>query len=64
MKIKPPLFDGEAKEATEAWIINMNQYFQIYEYDDNLRAQLFIYQLRDKATLWWEEIKIARNIDE
>ena len=31
-KIKPPHFDGEQEEAAEAWIINMNKYFQLYEY--------------------------------
>ena len=26
-KIKPPMFDGEAEEAAEAWLININKYF-------------------------------------
>jgi len=30
-KIKPPTFDGEQEEAVDAWLINMNKYFQIYE---------------------------------
>ena len=25
-KIKPPMFDGEAEEAAEAWLININKY--------------------------------------
>lgn len=37
-KIKPLDFDGEEEEATEAWLINMNKYFQLYEYDHNLKA--------------------------
>eukprot|EP00253_Pinus_taeda_P025293 PITA_25293 len=56
-KIKPPHFDGEQEEAVEAWIINMNKYFQLYEYDNNLKAQLDIFQLQGKATLWWEEAR-------
>ena len=31
--------------------------FQVYEYNGNLKAILAIYQLREKATLWWEEVK-------
>ena len=54
-KIKPPTFDGEAEEVDEAWLINMNKYFQVYEYSGNHKARLAIYQLREKATLWWEE---------
>lgn len=40
----------------------MNKYFQIY--DDNLGARLAIYQLQGKATLWWEEIKKIKGINE
>jgi len=50
-KIKPPLFDGEQEEVAEAWLINMNKSFQLYEYDHNKKARLTIYQLQGKATL-------------
>ena len=63
-KIKPPTFDGEVEEVAEAWLINMNKYFQVYEYSSNLKAILAIYQLREKATLWWEEVKNVHNIEE
>lgn len=63
-KIKPPHFDGEQEEAAEAWLINMNKYFQLYEYDHNLKARLAIFQLQGKATLWWEEIKIVKGVIE
>eukprot|EP00253_Pinus_taeda_P005458 PITA_05458 len=63
-KIKPPLFDGEQEEAAEAWLININKYFQLYEYDQNLKARLAIFQLQGKATLWWEEIKIMKGVSE
>ena len=42
----------------------MRKYFQIYNYTDKLEAGLAVYQLRGKATLWWEEIKTVRKIDE
>lgn len=42
----------------------MNKYFQIYEYNHNLKACLAIYELQGKATLWWEEIKTMCKIDE
>ena len=43
---------------------DMGKYFQIYEYTNKLKAQLAAYQLRGKATLWWEEIRTVRKIDE
>eukprot|EP00253_Pinus_taeda_P029666 PITA_29666 len=63
-KIKPPHFEGESEEAGEAWLINMNKYFQVYEYDHHLKARLAIFQLQAKATLWWEEVKRVRGISE
>ena len=39
-KIKPPHFDGKLEEDAEAWLINMNKYFQLYEYSHNLKAWL------------------------
>eukprot|EP00253_Pinus_taeda_P025714 PITA_25714 len=32
--------------------------------DNNLKARLAIFQLQDKATLWWEEIKIVKGVSE
>ena len=63
-KIKPPHFDGESEEAAEAWLINMNKYFQVYEYDHHLKARLAIFQLQAKATLWWEEVKMVQGVSE
>eukprot|EP00253_Pinus_taeda_P022101 PITA_22101 len=42
----------------------MNKYFQLYEYDNNLKARLAIFQLQGKATLWWEEVKIVKGVTE
>lgn len=47
-KIQPLTFNGESKEATEAWLVNINKYFHIYEYNDKLKDHLAIYQLQGK----------------
>ena len=54
----------ELEEAAKAWLINMNKYFQLYEYDHNLKALLAIFELQGKATLWWEEVKTIRGVNE
>ena len=36
-KIKPPSYDGEKEEDVEAWLLNMIKYFQVYEYESNLK---------------------------
>ena len=42
----------------------MNKYFQVYEYNNKLKACLAIYQLREKSMLWWEEGKNVRGIED
>jgi len=42
----------------------MHKYFQLYEYDHNLKARLAIFQLQGNTTLWWEEVKIVRGVSE
>ena len=63
-KIEHPTFDREVEEVAEAWLINMNKYFQFYEYSNNLKAHLAIYQLREKTTLCWEEVKNVGSIED
>ena len=56
------MFDGEFEEAVDAWLLNIKRYFQVYNYDDNLRACLAIFQLSGKASLWWQKEKSVNNI--
>lgn len=44
-KIRPPTYDGEKKEATKAWLLNMNHYFQVFDYTLELKAKLATYDL-------------------
>ena len=46
------------------WIINMNKYFQVYEYKNKLKARLAMQQLEAKATLWWEEVENMCTIED
>jgi len=63
-KINPQIFNDESKEATKEWLVNINKYFEIYEYNDNLKDCLEIYQLQGKANLWLEEVEAVQWVDE
>lgn len=52
------------EEAVEAWLININKYFQIYEYDNNLKERLAIYQFQGMVTMWLKEVKVIHTITE
>jgi hypothetical protein len=65
-KIKPPIFNGEieTREEGEAWLFGMKKYFQIYNYSSELKARMVIYNLTEKAYIWWKDIKRVKNIKE
>jgi hypothetical protein len=56
-KIKPPIFYGEHKndEDVETWILNMRKYFQLHNYSSQAEGRIFIYQLKGKTSMWWDQ---------
>jgi hypothetical protein len=65
-KIKPPTFDGEHKkdEDAEAWLLGMRKYFQLHNYSSHVEARIAIYQLKGKASMWWDQLMQVKHIDE
>lgn len=61
--MKPPTFGGEKEEDVEVWLLNMTKYFEVYEYERNIKDELAIYQLQGKVSLWWEEIKTIHSLE-
>jgi hypothetical protein len=56
-KIKPPTFDGEHKkdEYAETWFLGMRKYFQLHNYSSHREGIISIYQLKGKASMWWDQ---------
>ena len=52
-KIKPPTFNGEIEKGKEAktWLSGMKKYFQIYNYSNQSKARMEIYNLNRKADI-------------
>ena len=63
-KIKPPTFNGEMEkgEEAESWLSGMRKYFQIYNYSNQLKARMDIYNLLGKADIWWQDLKRVKGI--
>jgi hypothetical protein len=57
-KIKPPTFDGEHKknEDAETWLLGMRKYFQLQNYSSHAEGRISIYQLKGKASIWWDQL--------
>jgi hypothetical protein len=65
-RLKPPTFDGEHRkgEEVEAWLLGMRKYFQLHNYSSNMEAKISIYHLQGKASMWWDQLKQVKHIDE
>ena len=42
----------------------MKNYFQIYNYSNQLKARMAIYNLSGKDDIWWHELKRVKGIKE
>jgi hypothetical protein len=57
-KIKAPTFDGEHRkdEDAETWLLGMRKYFQLHNYSSHAKCRIAIYQLKGKASMWWDQL--------
>ena len=57
-KIKPPTFDGEhtKEEDAETWLLGMRKYFQLQNYSSHAEGRIAMYQLKGKASMWWDQL--------
>jgi hypothetical protein len=65
-KIKPPTFDGEHKkdEYAETWLLGMRKYFQLHNYSSHVEGIIAIYQLKGKASVWWDQLVQVQHVRE
>jgi hypothetical protein len=65
-KIKPPTFDGEHKkeEDVETWLLGMRKYFQLQNYCSHAKGIIAMYQLKGKASMWWDHFVQVQHIRE
>ena len=65
-KIKPTTFHGESRigEEVEAWLLDIKKYFQIYNYSSSMKVRMAIYNLKGKANIWWQDLKLAKGLKE
>jgi hypothetical protein len=65
-KIKPPTFDGEHKreEDAETWLLGKKNYFQLQNYSAHAEGRIAMYQLKGKASMWWDQFVQVQHIRE
>jgi hypothetical protein len=63
-KIKPPKFNVEHKkeEDVETWLLGLKKYFQLQNYSAHAEGRIAMYQLKGKASLWWDQFVQVQHI--
>ena len=61
-----PTFNGETEkgEEVESWLPKMKKYFQIYNYSNQLKERMAIYNLTGKADILCHDLKQLKGIRE
>jgi len=44
--------------------LGIKKYFQIYNYSSNMKVKMAIYNLKGKANIWWQNLKLAKGLKE
>jgi hypothetical protein len=57
-KINSPMFDGEQmkEEDAETWLLGKRKYFQLPNYSSHAEGIIAMYQLKGKASMWWDQL--------
>jgi hypothetical protein len=65
-KIKPPNLNGENRkeEEVKAWLLEMKKYFQMHDYSSKVETRIATYHFQGKASMWWDQLKQAKHLDE
>jgi hypothetical protein len=65
-KAKPPTFDGDIKKGEEAEVLllGLKKYFRVHDYSKNLKAQITIFNLNGKASIWWVDLRNVKGVHE
>ncbi|XP_073049009.1 uncharacterized protein [Primulina eburnea] len=59
-ELRPPKFFGnESGEKAAGWLKSINHLFNLMVYSQDIKLKLAIYQLKDRAQLWWEATEEA-----
>ena len=63
-KIKPTMFYEESKTEEEAksCLLDIKKYFRIYNYSNNMKVRMEVYNLKGKVGIWWKDLKISHGL--
>jgi hypothetical protein len=45
-------------------LLGLKKYFRVYDYSENLKVRIAIFNLNGKASIWWEYLRNVKGIHE
>jgi hypothetical protein len=45
-------------------VVGNEKYFHLHDYSSNQETRIVIYHLQEKASMWWDQLKKVKHIDE
>jgi hypothetical protein len=51
-------------EDVETWLLGMRKYFQLQNYSSHAEGRISIYQLKGKASIWWDQLVQVQRLKE
>ncbi|XP_057859629.1 uncharacterized protein LOC131068464 [Cryptomeria japonica] len=62
-RIAPPKFDGKTiGDGVEAWVIEMEKYFELHNMSNETKAVWATYQLTGEVGTWWDNEKSKKKL--
>lgn len=62
-RIAPPKFDGKTiGDGAEAWVIDMEKYFELCNSSNETKVVWAAYQLTGEAATWWDHDKYEKKL--
>ncbi|XP_059066182.1 uncharacterized protein LOC131857534 [Cryptomeria japonica] len=62
-RIAPPKFDGKTiGDGAEAWVIEMEKYFELHNMSNKTKAVWVAYHLTGEAATWWDNEKFEKKL--
>jgi len=51
-------------EEAKSWLIGSKKYFQLQNYFGNTNIRVTIFNMNNKSSIWWEDLKNVKGINE
>ena len=56
--------ESKTEEEAKSCLLDIKKYFHIYNYSNNMKVRMEVYNLKGKVGIWWKDLKISHWLKE